>query len=173
LISVKGFSATAAYNCAITLAARRSTMSTISEFLTGEHHHCDDLFAAAEDDAAQKNWDKAEEDFRLFRHSTETHFEVEEKILFPAFENATGMAMGPTQVMRVEHIQMRDVLAQMADAVAKRDADQYLGLSETLLMLMQQHNLKEEQILYRMADQALGGESDTLIGDMKALATGA
>ena len=66
-------------------------MSTISEFLIHEHHHCDDLFATAEDDAAQKNWGKAEEDFRRFRQSTETHFEVEEKILFPAFENATGM----------------------------------------------------------------------------------
>ncbi|MGD9787059.1 MAG: hemerythrin domain-containing protein [Sulfuricellaceae bacterium] len=148
-------------------------MSTISEFLTGEHHHCDDLFAAAEDDAAQKNWSKADEDFHRFRRSTETHFEVEEKILFPAFENATGMAMGPTQVMRMEHGQMRDVFAQMADAIAKQDADEYLGLSETLLMLMQQHNLKEEQILYRMADQVLGNASDALIGDMKAMAEGA
>jgi hemerythrin-like domain-containing protein len=148
-------------------------MSTISEFLTGEHHHCDDLFAMAEDDAAQKNWGKADDDFRRFRHSTETHFEVEENILFPAFENATGMTMGPTQVMRMEHGQMRDVFAQMADAIAKQDADEYLGLSETLLMLMQQHNLKEEQILYRMADQVLGNASDALIGDMKAMAEGA
>lgn len=148
-------------------------MSSISEYLTDEHHHCDDLFAQAEEDADRGNWTEAEVSFARFRQSTETHFDMEEKVLFPAFESATGMTLGPTQVMRMEHVQMRDVLAQMAQAAAQHDQDQYLGLSETLLMLMQQHNLKEEQILYRMADQTLSAESAALLGSMKALAAGA
>lgn len=148
-------------------------MSSISEYLTHEHHHCDDLFAQAEEAADRGDWTATESDFGRFRQSTETHFEMEEKVLFPAFENATGMTMGPTQVMRMEHVQMRDVFAKMAQAVAARDGDEYLGLSETLLMLMQQHNLKEEQILYRMADQALGAESAALLDSMKSLAAGA
>lgn len=148
-------------------------MSSISEYLTDEHHRCDSLFAQAEEAADRGNWADAEAGFARFRQSTETHFEMEEKVLFPAFENATGMTMGPTQVMRMEHRQMRDVFADMAEAVARHDGDQYLGLSETLLMLMQQHNLKEEQILYRMADEALDAESAALLDSMKALAAGA
>lgn len=148
-------------------------MSSISQYLTAEHHHCDDLFAQAEEAASRGAWREAKEGFERFRLSTETHFDMEEKVLFPAFENATGMTLGPTQIMRMEHRQMREVFEQMAAAVGREDADEYLGQSETLLMLMQQHNLKEEQILYRMADQTLADQSDALIGSMQALESGA
>jgi hemerythrin-like domain-containing protein len=66
------------------------------------------------------------------------------------------MSSGPTQVMRMEHEQMRDLMQEMANAVAAGNQDSYLGLSETLNMLMQQHNLKEENMLYPMSDRVLG-----------------
>jgi hemerythrin-like domain-containing protein len=66
------------------------------------------------------------------------------------------MTSGPTEVMRGEHRQMRDLLAQMKDALTSRDADAFSGAAETLLILMQQHNMKEENILYPMCDNALG-----------------
>jgi hemerythrin-like domain-containing protein len=99
----------------------------------------------------------------------EQHFAMEEEAMFPAFEERTGMSMGPTQVMRSEHVQMRELFQGMDNAVRARDADDYLGQSETLLMMMQQHNLKEEQILYPMADQALAGELDELIHRMDSM----
>jgi hypothetical protein len=37
-------------------------------------------------------------------------------------------------------------------------------------MLMQQHNLKEENMLYPMSDQVLLGERDSLIRSMQAIA---
>lgn len=43
-------------------------------------------------------------------------FDAEEKTLFPAFESATGMSMGPTQVMRMEREEQ--IRALMTDAVA-------------------------------------------------------
>jgi hemerythrin-like domain-containing protein len=66
------------------------------------------------------------------------------------------MTSGPTEVMRGEHRQMRDLLAQMEGALAVRDSDTFGGAAETLLILMQQHNMKEENILYPMCDNALG-----------------
>ena len=51
---------------------------------------------------------------------------------------------------------MREVLATLAEALASGDLDDYLGQAETLLILMQQHNMKEEQMLYPMSDRALG-----------------
>lgn len=37
------------------------------------------------------------------------------------------------------------------------------------MMLMQQHNMKEEQMLYSMADMRLGSFVEEVIKDMKAL----
>lgn len=88
-------------------------------------------------------------------------------MLFPAFENATGMTQGPTQVMRMEHGQMRELTEQMNQALAAQDADAFAGAAETLLILMQQHNMKEENILYPMCDQALAGQVDTLAAELQ------
>jgi iron-sulfur cluster repair protein YtfE (RIC family) len=143
-------------------------MSTILEFLGSDHHACDDLFASAEAAVAQKNWDSARSLFGEFQTAMARHLAMEEDVLFPAFESRTGMAAGPTEVMRMEHAQMRDLLEEMAKAVAAGNQNGYLGLSETLNMLMQQHNLKEENMLYPMSDRVLGGESDAVIHAMEA-----
>jgi hemerythrin-like domain-containing protein len=78
---------------------------------------------------------------------------------------------GPTYVMRDEHAQMRDVLDQLAAALSRRDTQAYLGMSETLLMLMRQHNHKEEQILYPMSDHALSQVAPELLRRMAELGT--
>jgi iron-sulfur cluster repair protein YtfE (RIC family) len=45
----------------------------------------------------------------------------------------------------------------------------YLGASETLNMLMQQHNIKEENMLYPMADRAMGADGEAVIHSMQAV----
>jgi iron-sulfur cluster repair protein YtfE (RIC family) len=145
-------------------------MSTIVDFLGSDHRACDDLFASAEAAVAQKNWDSARSLFERFQAAMAHHLAMEEEILFPAFEARTGNSMGPTQVMRMEHEQMRSLLQDMASAVAASNQSRYLGLSETLNMLMQQHNLKEENMLYPMSDQVLGGEREAVIQAMEAIA---
>src|SRR5574340_379709 len=144
-------------------------MSTNQEFLGSDHRSCDDLFASAEAAAAQKNWDSARSLFDRFLAAMAHHLAMEEQVLFPAFEARMGNSMGPTQVMRMEHEQMRALFQDMARAAADADRNGYLGLSETLNMLMQQHNLKEENMLYPMSDQMLGDQRDGLIGSMQAV----
>jgi iron-sulfur cluster repair protein YtfE (RIC family) len=138
-------------------------MNNISDFMTNNHRECDHLFAIAEESVANGKWQKAQGEFEAFRSETERHLAMEEEVFFPAFDAKTGMQGGPTHVMRSEHQQMRKLIADMAQAVAAKDADGYLGMAETLMVLMQQHNMKEEQMLYRMMDQALGVEADTLL----------
>lgn len=144
-------------------------MPTISAFLTPDHQHCDALFAAAEAAAAQGDWHAAAEAWSRFQDALRHHFAMEEEVMFPAFEARTGMTQGPTQVMRMEHRQMSDLLNQLSDAAARQDADAFLGDCETLLIIMQQHNMKEEQMLYHMADQVLAGEAEEVIGRMRAV----
>jgi iron-sulfur cluster repair protein YtfE (RIC family) len=144
-------------------------MGTILEFLGSDHHACDNVFASAEEAVARKDWDSARGLFDRFQAAMARHLAMEEDVLFPAFESRTGMSGGPTEVMRMEHAQMRDLLQAMADAVATGNQNRYLGLSETLNMLMQQHNLKEENMLYPMSDQVLGAERAAVIQSMEAV----
>lgn len=144
-------------------------MSFPTQILPDHHRHCDDLFVAAEESAQRGDWAVAAPGFERFNAQMQAHFEAEEEMLFPAFEAATGMSAGPTQMMRHEHEQMRALLAQLAAACEARDSESYAGVAETLLMLMQQHNMKEESILYPMCDQALGTEAERIGVQMSAL----
>ncbi|MBZ0152981.1 MAG: hemerythrin domain-containing protein [Planctomycetes bacterium] len=128
----------------------------IVSFLTADHRHCDEQLATFEALVQQRNWPAAAAAWRSFELATRCHFDREEQVLFPAFERATGHAGGPTMVMRMEHEQMRALLGPLATAVAAHDEHRCLDLSESLMLLIQQHNMKEEQVLYPMCDQVLG-----------------
>jgi hemerythrin-like domain-containing protein len=144
-------------------------MSLPTQILPAHHRHCDDLFVAAEVSAQRGDWSAAAPAFERFNDQMKAHFDAEEGLLFPAFEAATGMSAGPTQMMRHEHEQMRSLLSQLEAACAAHDGESYAGVAETLLMLMQQHNMKEENILYPMCDQALGAEAERVALEMGAL----
>lgn len=138
-------------------------MASIETFMGEDHKACDARFARAEEAVGAGDWSAAASEFEAFRKAMERHFEMEEGVLFSAFEDRTGMTGGPTMVMREEHEQMRGVLATLAEAVEAQDADEYLGQAETLNVLMQQHNIKEEQVLYRMLDEHLAAEAEALL----------
>jgi len=127
----------------------------ISNYMKEEHRECDTLFAAAEEAIALGEWDVANERFLSFANETLKHFKEEEEALFPAFESATGMTQGPTQVMRYEHEQVRGLIGNMAEALEKNDKDAALSIAESMMILLQQHNMKEEQMLYAMCDRQL------------------
>lgn len=125
-------------------------------FFTGDHRHCDELWADVESAADRDDKSQAIAAFEAFDRAMRLHLDLEEDLLFPAIEAATGMRGGPTHVMRMEHAQMRGVLDQMAQAMGDGDLDAVVDHGDTLLMLIQQHNLKEEGVLYPMAQQVLG-----------------
>ncbi len=130
----------------------------ISHYLTNEHRECDTIFARAEAAAAQNDWETAEKEFLAFSNETLLHFKKEEEEFFPTFEAKTGSTEGPTQVMRFEHEQVRGLIGKMADAVESQDRDACLSLAESMMILLQQHNMKEEQMLYAMADRHFSPE---------------
>ena len=141
-------------------------MSNIGQFLGEDHRRCDDYFLAAERAVDAQDWDTAIHSFRDFRQAIERHLAMEEQVLFVAYEAVAGAA-GPSQIMRREHEQMRALFDELARALEGRAGAEFLDLSETLLMLMQQHNMKEEQMLYPMCDRLLAAERDNLIARMR------
>jgi len=131
-------------------------MTRPSTYFTEDHQRCDLLWSRVEAAADDGDEARAAQAFAVFAEAMERHFRMEEEVLFPAFEAATGMSGGgPTAVMRMEHSQMRHVLTELDEVSERGDLDRLLNLGDTLLMLVQQHNAKEEGMLYPMADRAL------------------
>lgn len=140
----------------------------ISQLMTDDHRRCDDFLAEAEQAVGKGKLEMAQPAFGHFCAAMLAHFESEEKTLFPAFEEKTGFSQGPTRVMRMEHSQMRALMEEAGAALKVGDTDDYFGLVETLVIMMQQHNMKEEGMLYPLCDQHLAAESGALVVRMAA-----
>lgn len=147
-------------------------MPTIRDFMAHDHLHCDGVLARTESLVATQDWNAAAAAFAHFQTQVLQHFAAEESVLFPAFEEKSGMRMGPTQVMRGEHAQMRQLMDACAAALQAGDADDHAGYADTLLIMMQQHNVKEENVLYPMCDQHLAGQAAVLVPQLQSLMPG-
>lgn len=124
--------------------------------MSAQHRHCDELFVALEQAIARGQWQEARRAMDGFRTDMERHFTLEEETLFPALRQAAPAASAPVQVMLMEHDQMRQLMRALAHQVEQCSTRESLSLTETLLIVMQQHNRKEETILYPMADSTVG-----------------
>ncbi len=144
-------------------------MDSIAGFLTHDHHRVDGYFAAARQAIASRRWDEARQHLAEFGRALEEHVRIEEEILFPAFEARSEGVGGPTQTMRMEHREMRRLLETMAAAVQGRDARRARDLAQTLLALLQAHDLKEQHALCPMAGEIPAAEQETLLRRIAAL----
>ena len=136
---------------------------TIKDFMTHKHRECDHLLAQAEDAVEKGDFDAALERYMAFKKETLDHFAMEEEFLFPKFEEKTGMTQGPTQVMRMEHAQAKSLFEKMDEAYNAKDTDRIFGLGESMNILLQQHNQKEEQMLYTMIQQHFMNENEAIV----------
>jgi len=138
--------------------------------MKAQHRECDEIFAAAEKSVIDGNFEQAEKQFLLFADDTLNHFKREEESLFPTFEEISGSSEGPTQVMRYEHEQIRGLIGNMAKAIEEKDTDAFLSVAESMMIMLQQHNMKEEQMLYAMCDRVIPQDvKETTIENMKAI----
>ena len=141
--------------------------TSIVGYMSFDHKRCDELYAEAE--AAWNEGDSATatELLKSFDLGMKRHLGSEENILFPSFTAATGMEGGPVQVMLMEHDQMRGVLTQMQEAMDADDLDTAFANGDTMVILMQQHNVKEEGILYPMLEQHAGPDLEETIRNLQ------
>lgn len=141
----------------------------IREFMSYDHRRCDVLFAEMENAANAGDRERAAALYDSFELGMLHHFNMEEHGFFPEFEERTGMRQGPTMVMRMEHEQMRGIMRQMRKSLEEGDLAGMVRAAGTLLMVMQQHNVKEEQMLYAMGDMRLGPDADGLLRRMQGM----
>lgn len=100
----------------------------------------------------------AKDSFKRVLTGLKRHIIWEEELLFPLWERKSGMTGGgPTQVMRLEHRRIADLLHAIHEKVQVGN----IGTEEEerqLVELLASHNMKEERILYPAIDQIMSME---------------
>lgn len=141
-------------------SSNQTLAQALGDWFVQDHRDCDSLWVAVEE-GASADLSTAKAALAAFDTQLRHHLRLEEEVLFPAIERATGMGgMGPTEMMRQEHVGMRRLLDAMAQG---DDLELILEQGDTLMMLIAQHNSKEEGILYPLAVQVLGPVARDLI----------
>jgi iron-sulfur cluster repair protein YtfE (RIC family) len=144
-----------------------SEQKTITAFYEQDHDRLDDLFKTFQR-LKRADFAKAKEAFKEFKIGLQRHIVWEEDLLFPLWEEKTGMSEGgPTFVMRHEHRQIGQQLEAIHDKVAEQnpDSDQE---EAALLNILGSHNMKEERLLYPGIDQVTSAEErETVFRNMK------
>jgi iron-sulfur cluster repair protein YtfE (RIC family) len=143
-------------------------MDTMSSYLTQDHARCDALFRQAQQCVLGANWRQARLAMATFQHALERHLLIEERILFPAFERAIGQVTSPTDAMRAEHLRIRAVAQRLSNTVGAGDMEGFVMHAEALLLVLHQHDEKEEQMLYPMIERVLTHGSAELVDAMRA-----
>lgn len=126
----------------------------ITSYFENDHDRLDDLFKQFQA-AKQADFPKALDCFCGFKAGLLRHIAWEEEVLFRQFEAKTGMrGAGPTEVMRIEHGEIKRLLETLHEKTRQQGADSELD-EAALLSILDAHNQKEERILYPMIDKLL------------------
>lgn len=129
---------------------------TITDFLQTDHRRLDSIFERFQGALKDGRWDDASTAFSEFSLGLRRHIKAEEEILFPAFEEKTGMVdAGPTFVMKMEHTEIKELLDRITGATAAKDASTAANATIGLYNILADHNMKEEHILYPESDAFL------------------
>ena len=135
----------------------------VDEYLTWDHRRLDALWDATKALVGSGSFAEARERYGEFRCGLDRHIQAEERVLFPIFEARAGKC-GPTEVMRIEHVAIREAMAEIDAALASSDGGMFAIVARELESVLGEHNGKEEHVLYPMTDRVLDDEerSDTV-----------
>lgn len=133
----------------------------LTDALLGEHAVLYALFDYMRD-TVPKNEDAADtrRTVAVLERLLLSHARIEEDLLFPRLESRLG-PMGPIAVMRDEHRRIDEMLQA---ARQENDSESLKILVRQLLDMVHSHFQKEEQVLFGMAQQALGDAALTELG---------
>ncbi len=153
-----------------TLTASSHHQSDKATALLSDEHRVIERVLAAVEKLTEKpalasldSWKKALDFIRHF--ADQCHHIKEEKVLFPALEeHGIPSDGGPVGMMLTEHEEGRSYVRAMAAAIvlleAKNDAAAAVLFSSAraYIRLLREHIQKEDEILFRMADEVISAD---------------
>jgi regulator of cell morphogenesis and NO signaling len=147
-------------------SSSRGALRRISDALGWDHDRLARLEVGAFVARAAGDTQTAPRFYEAFSSGLQRHISIEEEILFPLFEQRSGLDShdGPTGVMRREHQEILRLLREILQAIgdpARLPDDARARFHQVL----EEHHLKEEGMLYPALDGLLTAkENDELVG---------
>lgn len=130
---------------------------TITAIFDEDHDRLDALFASFQK-LKRTDFAKARNAFIEFKAGLQRHVAWEEDVMFPLWEKKSGMTGGgPTIVMRLEHKEIGDCLESIHRKVQAQNPESDRE-EQTLLELLDRHNMSEEEVLYPEMDHLISPE---------------
>lgn len=134
-----------------------SVFSTISQYVRSDYERVLKLFCEFER-LLKYDIETANEVYHQFDKALRRHIRLEDSLLFPLYESYTNFGQdGPTLIMRNEHRVLEDLLNAIS-CVLIRDLAVDHSLRYQLKALLDEHNGKEEKMIYPAMDDLLSDE---------------
>ena len=138
----------------------------ITDAFLGEHAVLHAMFAHIEKTHIDASLAQLKSEGALLAAALASHAELEEEILFSRLEPEIG-PQGPLMVMRREHEIIEGALESL---VSEQNVEAARQLLSTAVQTAKSHFMKEEQILFPMANSALSLETLSELGEQWAKA---
>jgi iron-sulfur cluster repair protein YtfE (RIC family) len=131
---------------------------TITDYMRAEHARLDGLLGDVCRLVDEQSLDQAATAFRLFAAGLRRHIRVEEELIFPLMlPLRSHERWGPTFVMRMEHIEILEIIVEM-EAALDGDLRTFTGWLNRLRAVLHTHEVKESQVLFPAADDRVDDE---------------
>jgi iron-sulfur cluster repair protein YtfE (RIC family) len=137
------------------LTSPREIPETITECLKADHDRLDRLLEETVAVLERGDLRGLRLRFPEFARHLRDHMRFEEDFMFPVVERTLCHAEGPICVMRRDHREIEDRLAAMAAALYLGDTTAFRDEHLALVMSLENHNGREERVLYPAIDHIL------------------
>ena len=142
------------------------TMSSIGSYLKGDFAQCNKLFYTTCEHLLAHADAPAALAMQEFATAMERHMQMEERIVFSAFEAKRGREGSPTRRLCTEQMAIRDSVQRMRLSLEARHGHAFLLHADGLRLLLWQHAHKENFELLPVIEQALAPRHDELLDAM-------
>jgi iron-sulfur cluster repair protein YtfE (RIC family) len=128
---------------------------TVTNYLSWDHDRLETILETTRRAVEARRLPDARAIYRGFDEGLARHIRIEEELLFPVFEAKSGIADGPTAVMRSEHKAIQLALTMMREGLDALDPVRFDAGLKYLQSVLPGHNAKEEHVLYPTTDRLL------------------
>ena len=142
---------------------------SITEYLRVDHHRLTALFDRARSLVDKGLLAQAAAVFQIFVQTKQRHMRIEERWLFPSFEERTGSRTGLTALLYDEHRRLERILEEAFGALEQGRTDDFHTICRRLTLIIEDHTFHEEELLYPVIDESLSPrERDICLRHMHA-----
>jgi len=142
-------------------------MSSIGSYLKGDFAQCNKLFYKTCELQVAHADAQAALAMQEFSTVLERHMQIEERIVFSAFDATCGQDGSPTKALRVEHMAIRDQLRRMRNALDARHGHAFLLHADGMRLLLWHHAHKENFELLPRFEHTLAARQEELLEAME------